>query len=162
MQADSLTAEPQGKPTSTVAATKSLQSCPTLCDPITAAHQAPLSLGFSRQKHWSGLPFPSPTHACMLSHFSRVQLWVTPWTAAHQAPLSTGFSRQESLSGWPCPSPFKERERDKERQRQRRCSTGVEHLRKNRLEILRKIYGLTRKSFLYSISVGHVCFQSWM
>ena len=28
--------------------------------PETAAHQAPLSLGFSRQEHWSGLPFPSP------------------------------------------------------------------------------------------------------
>ena len=41
---------------------QSLQSCPTLCDPITAAHQAPLSLGFSRQEHWSGLPFPSPMH----------------------------------------------------------------------------------------------------
>ena len=30
--------------------------------PQTAAHQASLSLGFSRQEHWSGLPFPSPTH----------------------------------------------------------------------------------------------------
>ena len=30
--------------------------------PKTAAHQAPLSLGFSRQEHWSGLPFPSPVH----------------------------------------------------------------------------------------------------
>ena len=30
--------------------------------PQTAAHQAPLSLGFSRQAHWSGLPFPSPMH----------------------------------------------------------------------------------------------------
>ena len=30
--------------------------------PEMAAHQAPLSLGFSRQEHWSGLPFPSPTH----------------------------------------------------------------------------------------------------
>ena len=29
----------------------------------TAAQQAPLSLGFSRQEHWSGLPFPSPMHA---------------------------------------------------------------------------------------------------
>ena len=28
----------------------------------TAAHQAPPSLGFSRQEHWSGLPFPSPMH----------------------------------------------------------------------------------------------------
>ena len=39
---------------------KSLQSCPTLCDPIDGSHQAPSSLGFSRQEHWSGLPFPSP------------------------------------------------------------------------------------------------------
>ena len=30
--------------------------------PETAAHQAPLSLGLSRQEHWSGLPFPSPMH----------------------------------------------------------------------------------------------------
>ena len=30
--------------------------------PETAAHQAPQSLGFSRQEHWSGLPFPSPMH----------------------------------------------------------------------------------------------------
>ena len=30
--------------------------------PQTAAHQAPPSLGFSRQEHWSGLPFPSPVH----------------------------------------------------------------------------------------------------
>ena len=30
--------------------------------PEMAAHQAPLSLGFSRQEHWSGLPFPSPMH----------------------------------------------------------------------------------------------------
>ena len=44
------------------AAAKLLQSCLTLCDPIDAAHQAPLSLGFSRQEHWSGLPFPSPMH----------------------------------------------------------------------------------------------------
>ena len=41
---------------------KSLQSCLTLCDPMDGSHQAPLSLRFSRQKHWSGLPFPSPMH----------------------------------------------------------------------------------------------------
>ena len=44
------------------AAAKSLQLCPTLYDPIDGAHQAPPSLGFSRQEHWSGLPFPSPMH----------------------------------------------------------------------------------------------------
>ena len=41
------------------AAAKSLQSCPTLCDPQRAAHQAPPSLGFSRQEHWCGVPLPS-------------------------------------------------------------------------------------------------------
>ena len=39
---------------------KLLQSCQTLCNPLTVAHQAPLSMGFSRQEYWSGLPFPSP------------------------------------------------------------------------------------------------------
>ena len=43
------------------AAAKLLQPCPTLCDPIDSS-QAPPSLGFSRQEHWSGLPFPSPVH----------------------------------------------------------------------------------------------------
>ena len=38
---------------------KSLQSCPTLCDPWTVAHQVPLSMGFSRKENWSELPFPS-------------------------------------------------------------------------------------------------------
>ena len=47
---------------SAAATDKSLQSCPTLCDPIDGSSQAPPSLGFSRQEHWSGLPFPSPTH----------------------------------------------------------------------------------------------------
>ena len=73
-----------------------------------AAHQALLSLGFSRQEYWSGLPFPSPTHACMLSRFSHVRLCATLWTAAHQAPLSTGFSRQEYWSGLPFLSPSKD------------------------------------------------------
>ena len=36
------------------------QLCLTLCDPITVTHQAPLSLGFSRQEYWSGLPVPLP------------------------------------------------------------------------------------------------------
>ena len=36
------------------------QSCPTLATPPTVARQAPLSMGFSRQEYWSGLPFPSP------------------------------------------------------------------------------------------------------
>ena len=45
---------------SAAAAAKSLQSCPTLRDPVDAAHPAHPSLGFSRQEHWNWLPLPSP------------------------------------------------------------------------------------------------------
>ena len=43
--------------------------------------------------------------ACVLSRFSLVQLFVTPWTVAFQPPLSTAFSRQEYWSGLPLPPP---------------------------------------------------------
>ena len=46
-----------------------------------------------------------PVFACIKSHFSCVQLFVTPWTVAHQAPLSLGFSRHKSWSGLPFSSP---------------------------------------------------------
>ena len=82
-----------------------VQLCAT---PLTTAHQAPPSLGFSRQEHWNGLPFPSPMYesekwkwSCSVS----VQLFMTPWTAAYQAPPSMGFSRQEYWSGVPLCSP---------------------------------------------------------
>ena len=42
---------------------------------------------------------------CMLSRFSHVQLFETPWTVAYQAPLSMRFSREEYWSGLPFPSP---------------------------------------------------------
>ena len=41
---------------------KSLSRVRLLATPWTAAYQAPPSMGFSRQEHWSGLPFPSPIH----------------------------------------------------------------------------------------------------
>ena len=75
--------------------------------PETAAHQAPPSLGFSKQEHWSGLPFPSPMHESekvKVKSLSRVRLLATPWTAAYQASPSMGFSRQEYWSGVPLPS----------------------------------------------------------
>ena len=75
------------------------QSCPTLATPWTAAYQAPLSMGFSRQKYWNGVPLPSP------KLFSHVQLFATPRTVAHQAPPSMEFSRQEYWSGLLFPSP---------------------------------------------------------
>ena len=78
------------------------QSRPTLCDPWTMAHQGPLSMGFSRQEYWSGLPFPSPvikyevSKVSEVKSFSRARLFATPWTAAQQAPLYMGFSRQKA------------------------------------------------------------------
>ena len=36
------------------------QLCLTLCDPMAVAHQTPLSMGFSRQRYWRGVPFPTP------------------------------------------------------------------------------------------------------
>ena len=139
---------------------KSLQSCPTLCDPIdgsppgspvprvlqartlewvaisfsdewkwkvkgkslsrvwlfatpwTVAYQAPLSMGFSRQKYWSVVPLTS-----LKTLSSHTVIWGTVWlvglvakscptlatprTIACQAPLPMGFSRQEYWSGLP-------------------------------------------------------------
>ena len=46
-----------------------------------------------------------PPSSHVLSCFSRVQFYVTPWTVAHQCPLSMGFSRQAYWSGLPCPPP---------------------------------------------------------
>ena len=83
-----------------------VQLCAT---PQMAAHQAPPSLGFSRQGHWSGLPFPSPMHESEKWKWSRSVVsdptLSDPWTAAYQTPPSMGFSRQEYWSGAPLPSP---------------------------------------------------------
>ena len=153
--------------TSYITAAKSLQSCPTLCDPMdcslpgfsvhgilqartlewvaisfsnawkwkvkvkslsrvrlfatpwTAAYQAPPSMGFSGQTvlEWGAIAFSHMSLGkcklkqwddistyillLLLSRFSRVRLFATPWTAAYQAPPSMGFSRQEYWSGVP-------------------------------------------------------------
>ena len=129
--------------------------------PEMAAHQAPPTLGFSRQEHRSGLPFPSPMYESDMSHaaakslqscptlcdpvdgsppgspvpgilqartlewvaisfsntgkwkvkvksLSHVRLLATPWAVAYQASLSMGFSRQGYWSGVPLPSPMHE------------------------------------------------------
>ena len=85
------------------AAAKSLQSCPTLCDPIDGSPpgspvpgilQAKIS--FSNAWKWK----------VKVKLLSRVWLLATPWTAASQAPPSMGFSRQEYWSRVPLPSPL--------------------------------------------------------
>ena len=86
-----------------------LLSCVQLfATPQTVAHQAPLSMRFSKQEHWSGLPVPSPKETIerkKVKSLSHVQIFATPWTVAYQAPPSMEFSRQEYWSGLPLPSP---------------------------------------------------------
>ena len=98
----------------------------------TVACQAPLSVEFSMQKYWEGLPFPAPgdlpdpgmelaspvspalaggsftteppkTICDKVKLLSRVRLFVTSWTVAYQAPPSIKFSREEYWSGLPFP-----------------------------------------------------------
>ena len=86
------------------AAAKSLQSFPTLCNPIGGSPPGSPSLGFSRQEYWNGLPFLLQSMKVKVKSLSPVRLLVTPWTAAYQAPPSMGFSRQEYWSEVPLPS----------------------------------------------------------
>ena len=61
------------------AAAKSLQSCLTLCDPIDSSPPGSPSLGFSRQEHWSELPFPSPMHESEKWKWSRSVMSDPQW-----------------------------------------------------------------------------------
>ena len=72
--------------------------------PETAAHQAPLSLGFSRQNTGVGCHFLLQCVKVKVKSLSHVQPSATPWTAAYQAPPSMRFSRQEYWNGLPLPS----------------------------------------------------------
>ena len=74
----------------------SLQSRPTLCNPIDGSPPGSSSLRLSRQEYWSGLPFPSPMHES--KSLSHVQLLAAPWTVTYQASPFMGFSKQEAIS----------------------------------------------------------------
>ena len=93
----------------TAAAAKSLQSCPTLCDPIDGSPPGSAIPGIlqARVLEWVAISFSNVWKWKMkVKSLSHVQLSVTPWTAAYQAPPSLGFSRQEYWSGVPLPSPL--------------------------------------------------------
>ena len=87
---------------------KSLQSCPTLCDPIDGSPPGSPVPGIlqARTLEWVAVSFSNAWKwKVKVKSLSRVRLLATPWTAAHQAPLSMGFSRQEYWSGLPLPPP---------------------------------------------------------
>ena len=102
------------------------QSCPTLCDPMDCSPPGSsvhgvfqartlewVATSFSRGSSWlrgwtQVSSFLATIHycvllvpLCMLSCFSLVQLFATPWTVTRQSPLSVGFPRQEYWSGLP-------------------------------------------------------------
>ena len=90
------------------AAAKSLQSCPTLCDPIDGSPPGCAVPGIlqARTLEWVAISFSNAWKwKVKVKSLSHVQLLATPWTAAYQAPLPMGFSRQEYWSGLPLPSP---------------------------------------------------------
>ena len=92
-------------------AAKSLESCPTLCDPIDGSPPGSpipgilqartlerVAVSFSNASKWKR----------KVKSLSHVRLLATQWTEAYQAPLSMGFSRQEYWSRVPSPSPKEE------------------------------------------------------
>ena len=90
---------------------KSFSCVRLLATPWTAAYQAPLSMGFSRQEYWSGLPLPCPYYSANINHSTAaksLQSCPTLCDSTDGSPPgspSLGFSRQEHSSGLPFPSP---------------------------------------------------------
>ena len=84
------------------AAAKSLQSCPTLCDPIDGSPPVSPVPGIlqARTLKWVAISFSNAWKwKAKGKSLSRVRLLAAPWTAAYQAPPSIGFSRQGYWSG---------------------------------------------------------------
>ena len=98
----------QTVPEPAAAAAKSLQSCPTLCNPIDSSPPGFPVPGIlqARTLEWVAISFSNAwkwkVKVKLLSH---ARLLATPWTAAYQVPPPMGFSRQEYWSGVPLPSP---------------------------------------------------------
>ena len=92
------------------AAAKSLQSCPTLCDPIDGSPPDSPVPGILQERtlEWGAISFSNAWKwKGKVKSLSHVQLLATPWTAAYQALPSMGFSRQEYWTGVPLSSPSK-------------------------------------------------------
>ena len=92
------------------AAAKSLQSCPTLCDPIDGSPLGSPVPGIlqARTLEWAAISFSSAWKWKVKGKLlSPVRPFAIPWTAAHKAPPSMGLSRQEYWSGVPLPSPIR-------------------------------------------------------
>ena len=91
------------------ATAKSLQLCPTLCNPMDCSLPGFPVCGIlqARTLEWVAISFSNAWKwKVKVKSLSRVWLLATPWSAAYQAPPSMGFSGQEYWSGVPLPSPL--------------------------------------------------------
>ena len=88
------------------AAAKSLQSCPTLCDPTDGSPPGSPVPGILQVRTLKWVAISFLLQCVKVKLLSCVRLFVIPWTSAYQAPPSMGFSRQEYWSGVPLPSPL--------------------------------------------------------
>ena len=92
------------------------QLCLTLCHPWAVAHQAPLSMEFSRQEYWSGLLFPSPRHLphegsnpsllhCrqILYHLSHQEICSLIYLLALYCPVEKEMATHSSTLAWRIP-----------------------------------------------------------
>ena len=89
-------------------AANSLQSCPTLCDPMDGSPPGSPVPGIlqARTLEWVAISFSNAWKwKVKVKSLSRVQLLAIPWTAAHQAPPSMGFWQMGSLPLEPCGKP---------------------------------------------------------
>ena len=87
---------------------KSLQSCPTLCNPRDGSPPGSPVPGIlqARTLEWVAISFSNAWKGKVkVKSLSCVRLFATPWSAAYQAPPSMGFSKQEYWSGVPLPFP---------------------------------------------------------
>ena len=122
-------------------AAKSLQSCPTLCNPRDGSPPGSPVPGIlqARTLEWVAISFSSAWKwKVKVKSLSRVRLLAILWTVAFQAPPSMGFSRQEYWSGLPLPSPYQPRQ----------------HVKKQRHYFAKK--GLSSQSYGFSSS------HAWM
>ena len=113
------------------AAAKSLQSCPTLCDPTDGSPPGSAIPGIlqARTLEWVAISFSNAWKwKVKVKSLSCVRLFATPWTAAYQAPPPMGFFRQEYWSGLPLPSPRDHHTKWNKPERKRQISYDIAYM----------------------------------
>ena len=138
------------------AAAKSLQSCPTLCDPIDGnppGFPVPGIL-LARTLEWVAISFSNAWKwKVKVKSLSPVWLLATPWTAAYQASPSMGFSRQEYWSGLPLPSPCLSWENVKSTSIKQTPGCTFKQLEWSIIDIMEKSHSLASNSDLFCYHV---------